>query len=239
MTECGPGREKGPAGAPGWMYTLAGMMLFLLCFFVLLISFSSQDALQFAKVSAALQQAFGVRQEEIVVSSPDGERLPAAAFETTPFDFRQELLQALEEEMRTGLVDVGEVQDALVIRVKDTLAFASGKAEILPNFQPVLDKIGKIAREADVSIIVSGHTDNVPVMTGKPFRTNWGLSTARAAGIVEYLMQKEQLHSCRLSAVGYADGRPIANNNTPEGRARNRRIEFEVRPKMSGTAPGA
>ncbi len=237
MTESGSAREKVSAGAPGWMYTFAGMMLFLLCFFVLLLSFSSQDTLQFAKVSCALQEAFGVRKEEVAVPSQGGARLFVPAFETAPFDFRQELLQALEEEMKTGLVDVGEVQDSLVIRVKDTLAFASGRSELLPNFKPVLDKIGKIAREADASIVVSGHTD--PVMQGKTFRTNWGLSTARAVGIVEYLIQKEKISSCRLSAVGYADGRPIANNSTPEGRARNRRIEFEVRPKVSGHAPGA
>lgn len=237
MTESGSVGKKVSAGVPGWIYTFAGMMLFLLCFFVVLLSFSSQDTLQFARVSCSLQEAFGVRKQEVVVPSQEGARLLVPAVETAPFDFRQELLQSLEEEMKTGLVDVGEVQDSLVIRVKDTLAFAAGQAEILPNFKPVLDKIGKIARQADASIVVSGHTDSV--VQGKTFRTNWGLSTARAAGVVEYWIQKEKIPSCRLSAVGYADGRPIGNNSTPEGRARNRRIEFEVKPKAGGQAPGA
>jgi chemotaxis protein MotB len=75
-------------------------------------------------------------------------------------------------------------------------------------------------------------------MKGKPFETNWGLSTARAVAVVEYLAEKHRIPSSRLAAVGFADGRPIASNSTSEGRARNRRVEFEIKPKAGQAFQG-
>jgi chemotaxis protein MotB len=233
-----PKKKKCPGGAPGWMVTFGDMMSLLLTFFVLLLSFSVIDEVEFVKVSGSLKDAFGVQKEKMVFSSPTGELMFAPAFETVPFDVRQELFELLESELEAGLVDAEEVRDSLIIRVKDALVFESGKAEILPGFLPLLNKIGKVVKEADATFFVSGHTDNVPVMKGKPFETNWGLSTARAVAVVEYLAEKHRIPSSRLAAVGFADGRPIASNSTSEGRARNRRVEFEIKPKAGQAFQG-
>lgn len=236
MAEDEPKKKKCPAGAPAWMCTFADMMSLLLCFFVLILSFANLDEVEFAKVTGSLKDAFGVQKEEMVFTSPSGELMLAPSFEMIPFDVRQELMEVLEAEREAGIVDAEEVRDSLIIRVKDTLVFESGKADILPTFMMILDKIGKIVKEADATIVVSGHTDNVPVMKGKPFKTNWGLSTARAVEVVEYWSSKYKIFPSRLSAVGYADGRPVATNNTPQGRAKNRRVEFEVKPNVSSSA---
>lgn len=228
-------KKKAPAGAPLWMCTFADMMSLLLCFFVLILSFATLDEVKFVKVSGSMKDAFGV-QKEASPFSPQGEVMLSPMFQAVPFDVKQEIMDIANEFTASGMVEAAETKEGLVVRVDEGLAFASGKAEISPRFLELLDKIGKVVATAEADVVVNGHTDNVPIGSGGEFKSNWSLSTARSVAVVEYWEKKLALPASRLSAVGYAAGKPIASNNTEEGRAKNRRVEFLIRPTRGGQA---
>ncbi|MBC8229206.1 OmpA family protein [bacterium] len=116
----------------------------------------------------------------------------------------------------------------------DKILFDSGKAVIKSDGKRVLDKISSLLlnKYPDRQIRVEGHTDNVPIsgVLQNRFPTNWELSTARATAAVRYLQEKNGVDSTRLASVGFGQYHPIDTNDTPEGKARNRRIEIVLLP---------
>jgi chemotaxis protein MotB len=120
------------------------------------------------------------------------------------------------------------------------LLFDSGHTQITPAGRAMLAEItNRLKQDTDSQIRVEGHTDNRPIKPPlqKRFQTNWELSVARATSIVRYLLDEAGIEPTRLSAVGYADTHPVADNDTEEGRQQNRRIEIVLYPK-SPTEPG-
>jgi len=228
--------KKEGGGAPAWMCTFADMMSLLLCFFVLILSFSSLDQPSFQKVAGSLRDAFGIQKKFIVWELPKAERMVAPQFEAIPFNVKREIEEVFEEQIAAGIVEVEEDAQAITLRIRDKVAFDSGRATIRPEFRKLLDRLGKVLVDADAEITVRGHTDNVPLKPDAPFKTNWGLSAARAVEVVEYLAGRFRIPSQRLKVEAYADGRPVASNNTEEGRAANRRVEFRIKPNKGGEA---
>jgi chemotaxis protein MotB len=115
----------------------------------------------------------------------------------------------------------------LVISLKDTEFFDSGKANVRARSMFLLDNITEAISKYSNSIRIEGHTDNVPIKTSL-FPSNWELSTARATNIVRYLVDAHTFPPDKLSAIGYGEFRPIADNNTEEGRQKNRRVDVVV-----------
>jgi chemotaxis protein MotB len=228
--------QKVQKGAPAWMCTFADMMSLLLCFFVLILSFSVMDQPTFVKVAGSMERAFGIQRENPHAGNPRNEMMISPNFESVPIEsrFQRTLIEVVENELKTGLVEVEQEEDGLVLRVKEPVAFDSGSAEIKPHFRPFLDKLGKAAAELNAEVIVSGHTDDRPLQKEAPFASNWSLSASRAVKVVEYWSGKFDIPPRRLTAIGYAHGRPLAENITPEGRAANRRVEFKLMPSQSG-----
>jgi len=112
-------------------------------------------------------------------------------------------------------------------RISSELLFASGESALTPAGQAVIDQLlPAFNRVPDYTIVVEGHTDNVPIQTAR-FPSNWELAAGRAGSVVRHL-QSRGLNPTRLRASGYADTRPIASNATPEGRAANRRVEITM-----------
>lgn len=105
--------------------------------------------------------------------------------------------------------------------------FDSGRADIRPEGYPVLDQLAEVLRNIDNEILVSGHTDNVPINTPL-FKSNWELSTARATTVVRYFTETLGLDPVKFTATGNGEHRPLADNSTAEGRQRNRRIEIMI-----------
>lgn len=141
----------------------------------------------------------------------------------------------LESEMRAALqsrdVAVSELQGKLTVNILDRILFDSGEASLKPEGMKVLDQVaGVLAGFTNRQVQVFGHTDNVPIHL--KFASNWELSTARALAAVRYLSEKAGVDPRRLSAVGCGEHQPIADNTTPEGRARNRRIALVVLPEQ-------
>jgi chemotaxis protein MotB len=115
----------------------------------------------------------------------------------------------------------------LAIRLKDSILFDSGKAEIKNELKDQIGKIGKIINKVDSYIRVEGHTDNIPI-SNQYFKSNWQLSAVRAANVAEVLISESGISPAKISAVGYGEYKPIADNKTPEGRAKNRRVEILI-----------
>lgn len=123
-------------------------------------------------------------------------------------------------------VDVSVVKGRVNLRVKDNILFSSGDAALSPTGQSLIDRLAERLKSGSYPISVQGHTDDRPIHTTQ-YPSNWELSAARAASVVQQLIA-QGVQPDRLSAVGYADTRPIAPNGTPTGRAENRRVDLEL-----------
>jgi chemotaxis protein MotB len=232
--ECPP-CEK---GAPMWVTTFGDLMSLLLCFFVLLLSFSEMDRAKYKQVAGSMEKAFGVQRRTRVMESPKGIKMIAKDFdqEVIATRLKEEIGRELEEAFKNDLysvrdqLDVGLEQDNLVIRMMGESTFDSGSAEIRAETRPLLIKIGKIIAKANKDIVVAGHTDNVPIHKGRrsPYSSNLRLSIARAAAVAELLLANCDIDPAHLSTMGFGQYRPIADNNTEEGRRKNRRVEIIV-----------
>jgi chemotaxis protein MotB len=143
--------------------------------------------------------------------------------------------KSLEQEMRAALeskdVTISQLQGKLTVNILDRVLFDSGEADLKPDGQTVLRKVAAIlSQHPNLKIHVIGHTDNVPIRAGahSRFLSNWELSTGRATAAVRFLSEKAGVDPRRLGAVGYGEFRPVADNSTVEGRARNRRIAITI-----------
>ena len=123
------------------------------------------------------------------------------------------------------------MQGKLTVNILDRVMFDSGEAELKPAGAAVLRKVAAVlAQHPNIKVHVIGHTDNVPIRPAarSRFPSNWELSTARATAAVRFLTENAGVDPRRLGAVGYGEFRPVADNTTPEGRARNRRIAITI-----------
>ena len=138
-----------------------------------------------------------------------------------------ELTEVLGEFIETGIVHVEGEEDRIVIRIQETGLFRSGRSKLKKEFTGTLRELGEALNEIPGLVTVSGHTDSLPVGKGR-YRSNWELSSARAAAVVELMRETVGIPGERLAAVGYADTRPVAPNDTRENRADNRRVEINL-----------
>ncbi len=232
-------------GAPAWVVTFGDLMSLLLCFFVLLLSFSEMDKAKYKEVSGSLAKAFGVQRKIKAFQAPKGIKMISRDFdqELIPAKPREEFIAlqqrekigiALKKEVETRFqalqdliqVEVGEKE--VTIRLMGETTFDSGKADIKAQMVPLLLKIGNVLADGKGEVIIAGHTDNVPVYGG-PYGSNLKLSIARAAAVAEFLLAKSAIPASRVSTMGFGKYRPIASNDRDEGRKRNRRVEIILR----------
>jgi chemotaxis protein MotB len=143
----------------------------------------------------------------------------------------------LEKQMREALeskdVTISELQGKLTVNILDRVLFDSGEAILKPEGKAVLDEVAKVlSNYPNRQIQVIGHTDNVPIRfnPNNPFKSNWELSAGRAIAAVRYLVEKG-VDPRRLGGMAFGEFHPIADNSTPEGRAKNRRIALVVMPE--------
>jgi chemotaxis protein MotB len=131
-------------------------------------------------------------------------------------------------------VTIQQVRDRLTINMVEKVLFDSGRAQIKPDGMKVLQQVGDVLKDvSDKQIRIEGHTDNVPIGTKlrDKFETNWELSTARATNVVRYLIDEGGVERGYISAAGYADTRPVAANDSQDGKSSNRRIEIILYPR--------
>ena len=235
------GGGGGGEGAPAWMATFSDMSTLLLTFFVLLLSFATMDVKKFQDALGSIQRALGFM--------PTGTGLFQHTMKPTFMKppmanaVRSQASRLIEEELNEmvamkGLeedVEVKNTKRGVVLRVKGRLFFNSGTAEIKPEAYPILDRIAEMIKKFPGRVSIEGHTDNVPIRGG-PFKSNWELSAARAYAALKYL-QSKGVDIRKINIAGFADTRPIASNDTPEGREKNRRVEFVFYEEPSSSSP--
>jgi len=229
-------------GAPKWMTTFGDLMSLLLCFFVLLLSFSQTDNQKYKEVAGSMEKAFGVQRiHSSATSAPlHGLKMIAKDFDQDAIATRMKkyIGQELKSEFgdlyskNKDDIEIEAGKDNLTIRLMGESTFDSGKADIKPQLKPLILRIGQIlAKTTHGGIIIAGHTDNVPVRGGA-FKTNLKLSIARAASVAQFLLDHTAIDPKRVSTMGFGKYRPIADNRTAAGRRKNRRVEIIV-----GTIP--
>ncbi len=240
--------EQKRRAAPRWMWTFADLMSLLFALFVLLLTFAEFDPQRFESTAENLRATFSDAQglplarpqrRDVIDIRPPAARQPAfddaelekmaelAAWE----GLRQRTVEALRmrllDELSDGRVSLEETDRGVVLRFPSESTFASGESGLKAAIEPSLQRVAEVLRGVAGKVTVSGHTDDVPISTDR-YRSNWDLSTARAVSVVHYMLEAGGLDPPRVSASGFADSRPLASNATPDGRARNRRVEIEL-----------
>jgi len=141
-------------------------------------------------------------------------------------------LQVLREDLKTQIeeeiLEVEMRDEAIYIRVDSEDSFASGSADLQPNFELILAELARSIVGLTQSISIEGHTDNMPISFQERFQSNWDLSAARASSVASVLMAQQGLENVAYEVLGFADTVPIASNETSEGRSQNRRIEIRM-----------
>ena len=188
----------------------------------------SEDLEIFAKVAES--QAFMETELEVEYLSADTEdEMLRQTRKNQALDDKYQMLQAdLSAEIQQGLAAVEKVGDQILISLSAANSFRSGYAELQQGFLPTLRNVGESVARAGGQVQVSGHTDNIPIAFSERFDSNWDLSAARAAAVADFFLDTNDLDSERVSVFGYADTKPVADNESPSGRAQNRRIEILI-----------
>ncbi|MBI3544203.1 MAG: OmpA family protein [Deltaproteobacteria bacterium] len=234
-----------------WLVSYADFITLLFAFFVIMYAISRADVQKFKTASASLKKAFGGVVESgstgggntIVpfdTQRPEGGTMidmPEGKTNTRTIDNVElkHLAEVLEESLsfELGKLDAAEKMQitydnrGVVVRLMAKGFFDPGAADVRPDAIAVLDQIAKVIGDAGRPVRVEGHTDNGKT-SSQLYPSNWELSTARAAWIVRYLIQKHHYDPRLLAAAGYAEYHPIAPNDTESGRSRNRRVEILV-----------
>ena len=186
---------------------------------------SDQDVLfggiegQLKELAAAANAAAKSTQEQAKAKAESNKKAQIA---------EDELKVALRQEIGQGLVDVQREDDKVIITVGAGGAFASGSANLTPEAIEIMNRIAEVNAAGKSKIKVSGHTDDVPLIFGSNYRDNWDLAAARSASVVQAFAANGTISEERLEAISYGESRPVEPNDTPDGRAKNRRIEIEI-----------
>jgi len=257
--------DEGPSQE--WLASYADAMTLLLAFFIMMFAFALIDEGKFFDFKVGVVAALGVpdpltdntasilsqgtgnfpeiaftpktpTQEEAEEIEELEERLAAAGEITASNaeDLRELLERKFELAGASEFVQVGIDERGVFIRFDGRVLFDSGSADIDELSFSLLATAAGVLGSISNPLEVEGHTDNLPA-AGTAWPSNWELSTARSAGVVRWLIDPGGLPDTRLTALGKADTKPVGSNNTPEGRAQNRRVEIVTR--VIQTAPAA
>ena len=140
-------------------------------------------------------------------------------------DLAEEVKEFMVEEIEQNMVSVETDLARVIIRIHENGSFPSGSAEFNPDFLPIMDKITAVVNGSVGTVTVAGHTDNIPIKAGL-YRSNWELSAARAVTVAQTLLNDGTVDETRIVIEGHADTVPLTDNETPENRAMNRRVEI-------------
>jgi chemotaxis protein MotB len=230
-------------GAPAWLATMGDLMSLLLVFFVLMLSFANMDRQLFLEAMGSIQNALGLVVEDpgrfqVRSSSP----IEWAEKKSTPFldvmeleqsratptvdqKIMQEIQQAISENNLSRIVESESSERGVIVRVKGGALFKPGSDELLPASYVLLDEVVRITEEFPYELSIEGHTDDQPI-SSPLFPTNWHLAASRSIAVLRYMLEAGDIEPSRVSAAGFGATRPLLPNDSEEGRAANRRVEF-------------
>jgi chemotaxis protein MotB len=236
-----------------WLVSYADFITLLFATFTALYALSKADANKAKVVADGLREAFGVSGAKVVQMEaldingipsdkarlPTGQgnenaKEPPSTKEAGKQEFEEIKKQVEEFLMTKGMlnkVSIDQQERGLVVSLKEGGFFESGNADVKESAYTVLAELAEKIKQYRNPVRIEGHTDNVP-MRSRTFPTNWELSSARATSMVRVLTDRFNVPAGKISATGYGDSRPKTSNDTPAGRARNRRVDIVI---LSGT----
>jgi chemotaxis protein MotB len=243
-----------------WLVSFADFMTLLFAFFVVMYASSQVDKRKVGQLAVAIQTAFqqlGVFQSTsgrvpvtaVSTSQADDAQAvpgmdPATLGRVSPplasdnlnhtsngdvQKLMKDLQKVLLVEIKKQEISVRATPDGVVLSLQEIGFYDSGSDVLRPGAEAILDRLIGVVTASGNRLRIEGHTDNVPIHTSR-FLSNWDLSTARATGMIRLFMEKYSVAPQRLSAAGYAEFHPVADNSTPEGRAMNRRVDIVILP---------
>lgn len=237
-----------------WLLPYSDLMTLLLALFIVLYGMSTVDAKKFEELSQAFNAALNGGVSVLDQSSINGnsrdtpkdaqskerqqsmQNLTEQQKRTALMKQEQEDLEKLKQQLdqyikQSGLTSQLSTklnQSELLITISDNALFPSGKADLKPQAETLAKELSTLlANFPNYEILVSGHTDNVPIDNAE-FASNWDLSFARARNFMEVLLQNSKLDPKMFSPIGYGEYHPVADNDTEDGRAKNRRVEVAI-----------
>jgi len=240
-----------------WLVSYADFITLLFAVFVVLYAMGVSDKKKVEEVMKSISESFGMAKAGTspkinVIDSQQITVIPALKLEAkidpmshsrtgqgktraTDKDFRQ-IKAAIEAYLvKKGAQDKVSLEitrRGLIVSLKEAGFFASGQADIKPDAYELINTIAEVVTQYNNPLRLEGHTDNIPISTAH-FPSNWELSTARATSGLKYLLKNFDVEADKISATGYAEFRPLAANETSEGRAKNRRVDLVM---LSGEA---
>jgi len=238
-----------------WLVSYADFITLLFAFFVVLYAFAKADQKKQKQVSASIDTAFrslsifpsagrqpptsggasdsASEAEEAAIPANivmDEEVFSPARVKDDLERLHRELAQTLSSQVAAHTVSIHMGRDGLVISLREAGFFASGSATPRPETLSTLKQIAASLSRTPYDLRVEGHTDNIPIHTSE-FDSNWELSAARATRIARIFLNMKAMPPERISAAGYAEFHPVADNDTADGRAENRRVDLVILPR--------
>ena len=227
------GSETSPEESREWLTTFADLSLLLLVFFILLYSMSTLDPVKFTDSFTAVRRALGQESDKLMTARIKSEE--AAILDTVKM--QKQLIESQKKvysDVRTfinkkgveGVVGAVFDEGKITLRLPGDVLFPSGQVQLTEKGREVMVEIKDfLVRAMDQQINIRGFTDDVPPSRNSRFKDNWEISSLRAVYVLRYLMQLG-IERERMTATGLADLEPLFPNNTPENRAKNRRVEL-------------
>ena len=161
------------------------------------------------------------------LSAAEAEAIAQAKAQQQAKEEAEELKKELASAIGSGLLQVEGFNDRVLIRIREKGSFGSGRADLKPEFTPILIQIAEVLKQRDGHFIIAGHTDDIPIETAQ-FRSNWDLSAKRAASVVHFFIQHGGIDPERMEIRAHSDNLPLVPNDSWENRAKNRRVEISV-----------
>lgn len=246
----------GGEGGAGWLVTYSDLMTLLLCFFVLLYGMSTTDEAKMQQLAESLQQAFSgsigfdildqmnkdegddaYEEDAIEGDGVTVEELEALE-ESFDIEYSDELMGGYAEEIHEAVdeylkdhelnseVNVEVVEEGVLLDIKDHVFFDLGKSQIKTESLAMLDKLSGLFKNFSSGITIVGHTDSIPINTTQ-YPSNWELAAARSCAIARYYIT-QGFAPTRFTCSSAGETKPIASNETEDGRAKNRRVNFLI-----------
>lgn len=192
---------------------------------------SPPPAQEAATQEATTQQAAtqpGTPSATITIDEETADELARRRLTRQAEALEKQVGEVIERQMAGSGIQVVREGFEVLIRFPSDIAFDSGKADVSPELARLLDAFAEVLTDLPGRILISGHTDDVPLGNGGPYRSNLDLSSSRAAAVAHRLMETEGISASRFVIQGYGESRPVTANDTAENRARNRRVELKV-----------
>lgn len=216
-------------GHDRWLLSYADLVTLLLALFTTLYAASSVDAGKLAPLQTSLREAFDA-PPVMETRNPRGAIVPPVTVvnsQARPDDLEVRLMKELAEPLRLQRVAIHRDARGLVVSLPQEAAFATASTEVSDEARELIGRVAAAVAPTANALRIEGHTDNVPIRTAR-YSSNWELSTARASAVVAFLVESAKFDPARLSAAGYGEFHPQVANDTPEHRARNRRIDVVI-----------